>query len=68
MDPDFEWINICALLLYGILKCKGSDTDNAEVFHRVVCPEMPSRILVLDKDIRMAVFFMTNLSTIFHVM
>ena len=38
--------------------------EKAEVFHRVVQPEMQSRIPIADKDIRMAVFFLTNISTV----
>ena len=34
------------------------------MFLRVVQPEMQRRVLIQDKDIRMAVFFMTNISTI----
>ena len=42
----------------------GTDHEKAEVFLRIVQPEMTKRVLVQDKDIRMAVFFLTNASTI----
>ena len=68
MDQEFCWISINALILIGILNCSGSDTQNAEVFFRVVQPEMHERILVVDKDIRMSIFFMANMATILQQM
>lgn len=40
LDPERNWISITALLLWGILNCYGLDSENAEVFFRVVQPEM----------------------------
>ena len=68
MDQDVSWISINALILIGILNCTGSDRENAEVFYRIVQPELHSRILVFDKDVRSAMFFMTNMSTIMQQM
>lgn len=64
LDPGEHWISVNALVLLGCLNCTGSDKDKAEVFLRVVAPEMGMRILVSDNDIRLAIFFLTNLSTI----
>lgn len=36
LDQEFHWINVNALILIGIVYCEGSDSENAEVFHRVV--------------------------------
>ena len=59
LDPDFIWLSVNALILIGCLKCRGKDSEKAHVFYRVVSPEMTDRILVFDKDIRMAIFFLT---------
>ena len=68
LDPEFIWISISALMLIGILKCKGTDSEKAAVFYRVVQPEMTPRVLVKDRDIRMSIFFLTNLTTILEFM
>ena len=68
LDPAFEWVSINALVLIGCLKCSGSDSQKAEVFYRVVQPEMTDRILIFDRDIRLAVFFLTCLVTILEFM
>ena len=68
LDQEFTWINVNALILIGCLKCSGTDSQKAEVFYRVIQPEMSDRILVFDKDIRMAIFFLTNLATILEQM
>ena len=68
LDPEFVWISVNALVLIGILKCKGTDSQKAAVFYRVVQPEMTNRILIKDKDIRMSMFFLTNLTTILEFM
>ena len=57
-----------ALLLIACLKCSGRDSQKAEVFYRVVSPEMTDRILVFDQDIKMAIFFLTNTATILEFM
>ena len=49
LDPDFTWISVNALLLIGCLKCSGADSQKAEVFYRIVQPEMTDRILVFDE-------------------
>ena len=51
-------------MLYGCLNCSGTDSEKAEVFHRVVQPELQHRVVIADKDIRMSVFFLTNISTV----
>ena len=48
----------------GIVNCSGVDTQNAEVFYRVVQPGYQQRVMMLDKDIRMSLFFMLLDSTI----
>ena len=68
LDQDFKWINVSALILIGIVYCQGSDTENAEVFYRVIQPEMRKRVFVLDKDYRLALFFISLLSTILNLM
>ena len=68
LDPEFNWISINALVLIGCLKCSGMDSQKAEVFYRVVQPEMGNRVLIFDKDIRMSIFFLTNLATILELM
>ena len=68
LDREFHWISVNALILIGCLQCIGSDKHKADVFYRVVQPEMTHHVLVFDKDIRMAIFFMTNLATILRFM
>lgn len=68
LDSEFQWINICALLLYGILNCSSTDAQNAQVFFRIIEPSLPNEISCTDKDIRMSLFFMTNLATILFAM
>ena len=68
LDPELVWISVNALILIGILKCQGTDSEKASVFYRVVAPEMSHRVLVFDKDIRMSIFFLTNLTTILEFM
>ena len=68
LDQEFNWISINALVLIGCLKCSGRDSQKAEVFYRVVQPEMGNRVLIFDKDIRMSIFFLTNLATILEFM
>ena len=68
LDPEFNWINVNALLLIGILNCQGSDTDNAEVFYRIVQPAMKPRVTSFDKDLRKTLVFMVNMSTILYIM
>ena len=64
LDPDCDWISINAIILLGIVNCDGSDADKGEVFYRVVQPAMLPRIFITNQDIRMALFFITNLATI----
>ena len=68
LDPDFEWVSVNALILIGLIKCMGRDSEKANVFYRVVQPEMTNRILIQDKDIKMAIFFLTALATILELM
>ena len=68
LDPEFKWISVTALILIGCLKCSGLDSQKAEVFYRVVQPEMSDRVLVFDQDIRIAIFFLTNRATILEFM
>jgi len=56
------------LILIGCLKCAGYDSQKADVFFRVIQPEMSDKITIYDKDIRMAIFFLTNLATILEQM
>ena len=55
-------------MLIGCINCEGRDYEKAQVFYRVVQPAMLPRIFVTNQDIRMALFFITNLSTILHYM
>lgn len=32
LDKDCEWMSINAILLFGILSCGGTDTENAQVY------------------------------------
>ena len=68
LDPECNWISINALVLIGCINCEGRDYEKAQVFYRVVQPAMLPRIFVTNQDIRMALFFVTNLSTILHYM
>ena len=52
----------------GMINCTGSDTENAEVFHRVIQPEYADKVLAGDKDYRLALFFITLMSTILNLM
>ena len=52
----------------GIVYCSGSDAENSEVFYRVIQPECSKRVLAVDKDYRLALFFITNLATILTLM
>ena len=52
----------------GCLNCAGSDGQLADVFYRVVQPESLPRVLQTDKDIQIAIFFLTSLSTILNYM
>lgn len=64
LDPECSWFSVNALVLFGILKCSGSDSQKAQAFYRVIQPEFTHLVLVYDKDIKMAVFFLTSLATI----
>ena len=66
--PSQSEISVNSLLLMGILRCRGSYKDKAEVFQRVVQPEGQRRIMITDKDIRLALYFMTSLATILQMM
>lgn len=68
LDPNYEWISINALMLIGCLKCSGLDSHKAQVFYRVVQPEMIQRVMFSDKDIRISIFFLCNLATILEFM
>ena len=60
-------ISIDALILLGCLRCGGDKRDKAEVFHRVVNPEMTTMTLT-DKDLKTALFFMVSIATILEEM
>ena len=68
LDLEFTWISVNALILIGCLKCKGTDHQKSEVFYRVVQPEMTTRVLCFDRDIKMSVFFLTNMATVLEFM
>ena len=68
LDPDLIWISVNALVLIGCLNCSGKDIEKADVFYRVVQPEMLPRIYVSDRDIRMSLLFMINMATILFYM
>ena len=36
LDQEYTWINVSAIILIGIVNCQGSDSENAEVFYRVI--------------------------------
>ena len=61
-------ISINSLLLLGIIRCTGSYTDKAKVFQRVVAPEGQRQVLIKDKDIKQAVYFLTSMATILQQM
>ena len=68
LDQECDWISINALVLIGCINCAGSDCEKSEVLYRVVQPEMLARIFVINEDIRMTIFYMTNLATILRYM
>ena len=62
------WISLSGLMLIGCLHCNGTYAEKAEVFMRIVQPSMAQHILVVDKELRMAIFFLTNLATVLSYM
>ena len=63
-----DLISIDALILLGCVQCGGIDEQKAEVFHRVVQPEMLSQIPISDNDVREALHFMISTATILEEM
>ena len=63
-----DLISIDAIILLGLVQCKGTTREKAEVFARIVAPEMQPSILVNDEDIRTALYFMISIATIFEEM
>lgn len=61
-------ISIDALILLGCFQCAGTDTEKAEVFVRVVTPEMQKYIMVSDSDLTTALHFMISLATVLEEM
>lgn len=61
-------ISIDALILLGCFQCGGSDLEKAEVFQRVVSPELHSNLSVSDRDLRTAFHFMISLATVLEEM
>ena len=59
-----KWISLSALMLIGLLNCEGTQTEKAQVFLRIVQPEYTRQILVIDREVHLAVFFLTNLATV----
>ena len=69
MEEDEEaWISVDALLLLGCLHCSGFDSEKAQVFHRVVSPELHDMVLLSDKDLRKSMLFMITAATILEEM
>ena len=62
------WISVDALLLLGCLHCSGLDSEKAQVFHRVVAPELDDMVMLSDKDLRKSMYFMITLATILEQM
>ena len=63
-----DLISIDALILLALVQCSGSYAQKAEVFYRVISPDMQGTISVTDKDLKMALTFLINISTIFEEM
>jgi len=62
------WISIDALLLLGCLHCGGFDSQKAQVFHRVIAPELGDTVMLSDKDLRKSMMFMITAATILEEM
>ena len=62
------WISVDALLLLGCLHCGGLDSEKAQVFHRVVAPELDDMVMLSDKDLRKSMYFMIICATILEQM
>ena len=69
-EDKFEdaWISVDALLLLGVLKCSGLDSEKATVFHRVVAPEYDTIITITDKDLSTGIRFLVSTATILEEM
>jgi len=63
-----DLISIDALILLACLRCQGSYRQKAEVFHRVVSPEMQQNLNVTDTDLRKCVHFLISIATILEEM
>lgn len=68
VHEDEIFISLEALLLYGCIQCGGYDTQKAEVFHRVIAPELDDIVIIIDKDIEAALRFLILTATIFEEM
>ena len=62
------WISVDALLLFGCLHCGGLDSEKAQVFTRVVAPELDDMIYYKDKDLHMSMLFLVTAATILEQM
>ena len=62
------WISVDALLLFGCLHCGGLDSEKAQVFTRVVAPELDDMIYYKDKDLHMSMLFLITAATILEQM
>ena len=68
VNRSTDFISIDALILHALVQCQGTGREKAEVFVRVISPEMQENILVDDEDLRIAVSFMISSATIFEEM
>ena len=57
-----DLISLDAILLLGCLSCYGSSSKKAEVFTRIIAPEIDPHITAADKDFYKAITFMICLA------
>jgi len=52
----------------GCLHCGGLDSEKAQVFTRIVVPELDHMVTIMDRDLRMSMMFLITASTILEQM
>ena len=68
LDQDCKWISVNALILIGCMNCDGTNQEKAEVLFRMIQPSTLPRVTISNQNIRMCIFYMTNLATVLSYM
>ena len=63
-----SWISVDALLLKGILACRGSNIDKAKCFYLIVQPTFEKSISTNDSDLRKVIHFFVGMATVIEEM